>query len=204
MRLLIVLAIFFISFSRAFAYYDNWPPFKQGDYRCLNLVPVPDKDIPSFIRDHSDLDEGRNIKFDEVYKGDLTGHGQGDFVVLHTEPSLYLNGVDLYLKTGQGYRMVTYRSVAVAPQDFIVNKDGQPSIVVSSVYWSHGHNYMAYSVYQIQDYTLVNADGKFRGFPKFVFMSNKSNDQDTGRLTQKERLQQTSQKNNSITYEDIQ
>ncbi len=197
------LSLFTFNLSSAFAYYDNWPPFKQGSYRYLDLRPVPDKDIPSFIEDNSDLDEGRDIKFYDIYKGNLNGHGLVDYVVLHTEPSPYLNSVDIYLKKGKGYRKVAYNSCAVDTKDFIVNKDGKPGVIISSVYWSNGHNYMAYSVYQIKECVLVNADGRFKGFPKFVFMTDKYNDHDTGRLTQRERLQQTKVKNNSIHFEDI-
>ena len=202
MRLLIVLVVFFISFSEAFAYYRAWSPFKEGAYRSLDLRPVADKDIPSFIRDHSDLDEDEDIKFDEVYKVSLTGHGQEDFVVLHTEPSLFLNVVDLYLKTGQGFRRISYGSCAVDTRDFIIADDGRPGIVISSVYWSHGHNYMTYSVYQIQGSKLVNADKEF-DLPKFILMTDKPNHRDTRRLTSKERQEHTETMNRSIQYEDL-
>ena len=203
MRLLqIVLVVFFISFSRAFGYYDSWAPFEQGAYRHLDLSPVADRDIPSFIRDHSGLDEGGDVQFNEVYKGDLTGNGQVDFIVLNVEPSPYMNGVDLYLKTGQCYRMVTYRSVAVGLEDFIVGKSGKPAVIISGVYWANSHDYMSYNAFEFQDYKLVNADKEF-GLPKFILMTDKPNHRDTRRLTQKERLQQTNIKNNSISYEDI-
>ena len=67
MKLLqVVLASLLLNYPLAFAYYPAWPPFKQGTYRYLDLKPVSEKDVPSFIKDHSNLDEGKGIPHDRV------------------------------------------------------------------------------------------------------------------------------------------
>ena len=65
------------------------------------------------------------------------------------------------------------------------------------------HPYITYSIYEFKDNKLLNADKKFKGFPKFVWYTPKANDKDTKKLKKKERSSHIAKKNSSIQYQKI-
>jgi hypothetical protein len=192
----------------SFSYYENWPPyfFKQGPFKRLDLKPLPDKDIPSFIKDHSDLESYGVSKFYSVYEIDIDGNGLNDYIVLLCPMgSTLLWAVDIYLQKQKGsHEKISYVSCGAALEDFVdINKDGHYEVIIGSLYEGEKHNYMAYSIHQFKNYRLINADKKFKAFPKFVWMTNKLNEEDTVHLSTKERQKHVAEKDSSIKYENI-
>ena len=144
-----------------------------------------------------------------VYKADLDNNGHDDFIVFYNSRGPGLGGhqdrVEIYLQRNEGgFEKISYDIFDAGIEDFIgPDRDGKYKVIITGFYQGDWHNYFTYDLYEFRAYQLVNADGEIGGFPKFVQFTDKPNDQDTGRLTQKERLQQTRQKNDSIFYEDV-
>ena len=146
-----------------------------------------------------------------VYRADLDGDGDGltDFVVFNWYGGcgIEMNSfrVDIFLKkkTG-GYREISYDTLSSGLEDFVdMNKDGKYEVIITDIYSGQKHTYFSYNIYEFEDYRLVNADKKFKGFPKFIWDTDKPNDKDTTHLTRWERLLHTKAKDGSICYEDI-
>lgn len=144
-----------------------------------------------------------------VYRADLDGNGLKDFIVLYTSYGCGLAAlsgmIEIYLKTNEGaYRKISYEALGFGIEDFVdMNNDGKCEVIIPDFYYGGGHNYFTYSIYEFNDFKLVNADSKFKGFPKFVWYTHKPNDKDTGHLSREERAAQVSEKNNSIEYSDV-
>ena len=192
----------------SFSYYENWPPysFKQGPFKHLDLKSLPDKDIPSFIEDHSDLESYGDSEFYKVYKIDIDGNGLDDYIVLLCPMgSTFLWASDVYLQKQKGrYEKISYVSCGVGLEDFVdINKDGRYEVIIGSLYEGEKHNYITYNIYEFKNYKLINVDKKFKGFSKFVWMTNRPNDKDTVHLSTKERRKHVANKDYSIKYESI-
>ena len=144
-----------------------------------------------------------------VFQADLDNDGRNDFIVIYASRAPGLGGcqnrVEIYLtKQSGGFGKISYYAFDAGIEDFIgPDKEGRYKVIITGFYQGGRHNYFTYNVYEFKGYRLVNADAKVKGFPKFVWYSNKPNDKNAGRLTQKERLQHTKEKGSSIHYEDI-
>lgn len=117
-----------------------------------------------------------------------------------------LNEIHIYLKKPEGgYQEISYvKDAGSGIEDVVdINNDGKWEVILTDLYGAKSHNYFSYSVYEFKDYQLVNADKKFKGFPKFVWFSNKNNDKDTTRLTAQERKKHVEEKNREIQYQVI-
>ena len=196
----------------------NIKPILSGDQSKFNsrgIVAQQDKDS-FFLRD------GRLTLLDlkglsianawgnpvpmELYRVDLDKNGLEDFVVFswyrRTGLASMNYPVDVFLKkSNEAYQRISYDSMNPDIKDFSdLNKDGKSEVIITGYYLGPKHNYFTYNVYEFQDFKLNNADQKFKGFPKFVWLTNKPNDKDTTHLTQKERKEHAEQTNRSISY----
>ena len=102
-----------------------------------------------------------------------------------------------------GFEKISYYTFDAGIEDFIgPDKNGKYKVIITGFYQGNRHNYISYNIYEIKNYHLINADAKVKGFPKFIWYSNKPNDKDSGSLTQQERHLHAKEKNNSIHYEE--
>jgi hypothetical protein len=144
-----------------------------------------------------------------VYSVDLDKNGLKDFIVIYNYRGVGLEGyhdkVDIFLKRNDGkFQKISYDTMSAGLEDFIdLNKDGEFEIIITDVYSDKKHSYFTYNIYEINSYRLTNADSKFKGFPKFVWMTNKENDKSTTHLTKAEKAMHTNQKNSSIQYSEV-
>ena len=194
----LILVITLSFFQSSFAYYENYPPykFKQGPYESLKMESLSDNEIPLTITNSSDYWPLHNF-----YKVDIDSNGLEDFIVLSFSGTGTLIGyVEIYLQEKGGYyQRISYEGSGIGTEDFVdLNKDGKTEVIITGVYQAHMHTYLSYDVYEFKNYRLVNADHKFKDFPKFVWMTYKSNDQDTTHLGVKEKRRHIKQKNGSI------
>ncbi len=142
----------------------------------------------------------------EVYRVDLDQNGLEDFVVFSWRGGVGLASmnyrVDLFLKKSkEAYQRISYDTLNPDIKDFSnLNKDGKSEVIITGYYQGSKHNYFTYNVYEFNNFKLKNADQKFKGFPKFVWLTNKPNDKDTMHLTQKERKIYAEKMNQSIFY----
>lgn len=144
-----------------------------------------------------------------VYGADLDGNGLRDFIIYYWwgAPGINLSliRVEIYLKKERGgYRKIYYDSNSPGLEDFTdLDNDGKYEVIITDYYCGKKHTYYSYSIYEFKGCELVNADNKFKGFPKFIWYTYKPNDKDTKHLTKKERLLHTKGKDSYIWYEDI-
>ena len=144
-----------------------------------------------------------------VFQADLDNNGLDDFIVLYSYrgPGLgsHQDRVEIYLrKSKDEFEKISYDAFDAGSEDFIgPDGEGKYKIIITGFYQGHRHNYVTYDLFEFKDSRLVNADAKVKGFEKFVPYTFKVNDQDTTRLTPKERLLHTQEKDRSISYEEI-
>ncbi|MBF0569840.1 MAG: hypothetical protein HQL18_03600 [Candidatus Omnitrophica bacterium] len=186
----------------AMAYYKNNPPnsFKKGPFHHVSAEAMAEKDVPSFIKKSPDFSR-------QVYSLDVDGNGTRDYVVfvLHGKDTL-LSEIHIYLgKPDGGYRKISFvDDIAAGIEDIVdIKGNGKWEVILGDIYTSKKQKYLSYSVYQFKNERLVNADKRFKGFPKFVWFTRKNNDKDTIHVTAKERKRHVCQKNAKILYEDI-
>jgi len=173
-----------------------------------------------FLQDGATVLADRHIDYSpvpfEIYHLDINGDGLKDFIVLMTYMangiSFLHERVELFLKKKEGgYRQIAYDAVSVSIEDFVdLDNDGKLEVIFTGFYGQGGtkqdsrtHNYFSYNVYEFDGYRLKNADGKYKGFPKFVWFTHKSNDKDSGQVTLKERQQHLREKEKGLVYKDI-
>jgi hypothetical protein len=136
-----------------------------------------------------------SIAIPALHRVDLDKNGQDDYIAISWGGGAGLGAlvqlVDLFLGRNDGqFDVVSFESFAGGLEDFVdLDGDGRYEVLVTAVYWGKQHNYFVYCVYQIKDGQLVNANARFKGFPKFVWYTHKRNDQDTAHLTPAERNQ---------------
>ena len=217
----------------SFGYWSNYPPhrFKDGPPAHLNVIPLVDGEGDYKSRDASivvHLKERKPFEVEfslkvgkatlvasdqhmewfpsAVFQADLDGNGLDDFIVFYNSRGPGLGGhqdrVEIYLrKDSGGFEKISYDTFDAGIEDFIgPDKEGRYKVIIMGFYEGNDrHNYFTYNVYEFRDYRLVNADAKV----KFVRYTYKNNDQDAERVTQKERLLHTKEKNGSIHYENM-
>ncbi|MBU2035786.1 MAG: hypothetical protein KKA59_08445 [Candidatus Omnitrophica bacterium] len=144
-----------------------------------------------------------------VYKIDLDRNGLEDFIILYSYRGSGLaaseDRMEIYLKKNdKEYQKISYDTMSAMIEDFVdLNTDGKYEAIITNFYSGLKHNYFTYNIYEIKDSGLFNADSKFKGFPKFVWITDKPNDKDTTHLTKEERIDHTEKKDKSISYEII-
>lgn len=139
-----------------------------------------------------------------VWSVDLDNNGLKDFVVFNWYGGcgLAFNAfrVDIFLKKQDGaYSKVSYDTDGPGLEDFVdLNNDGQNEVIIGSICSECGHTYFTYNIYEFKDYKLINADTKFKGFPKFVWHTYKPNDKNSKQLSKDQRDKITNEKNSMI------
>ena len=197
----IVVCFCIFGICSVFGYDETHPSFKfkDGPLHYVNFKELADQNIPAFI----EKDEGP-VAATKVYKFDIDGNGTQDYIVfLWGGGSPLMNMVQIYLNRKEGgYQKITLPEDAYSGiEDVVSIKDnGKYQIIYCDLYGAGKHDYITYSIYEFKNYRLVNADKKYKGFPKFVWFTNKNNDQDTVHLTAQEREQCVKEKDNSIVY----
>lgn len=229
-QLIVAWVILFCGFSTVLAYMENYPPhkFKDGPFNHLEAESLVDygkseyksKDGRLLARlEESDfvLQEGKTVLARKqnrecpcpyaVYWADVDKNGLKDFLIFYYYGASSLAGgsVELFLnKDGKSYQKIIYETIRADLGDFVdFNKDGKYEIIITDIYGGSKHNYITYNAYEIKDYKLVNANAKLKGFPKFVWITDKPNDKDTVHLTEEQRSEHAKEKERSIKYEFI-
>ena len=202
-QLIVIGVMSFFWIASALAYYENYPPYKfnQASYKQLDIEPITEADYPEFIRKNYD-----KSLLPQVYRFDIDGNGLQDFIVLlQIGLNTLLRGTDIYLQKKEGgYQKISFEGSGNGIEDFMdINRDGKYELIVTGMCSGKQHNYFTYSIYEFKDYKLVNADLKFKKFPKFIWITYKPNDKDTTYLTKEERARHVEEKNRSIKYEVI-
>jgi len=212
--------------SIASAYMDNYPPykFKDGPYKHLETDAFIDYDTPEYrskdgrvviklekpfgliIQDGTLVlakvkENGDPLPY-AVYWGDVDNNGFKDFLAFyHWGASSFAGGRgEIYLnKDGKSYQKIVYETIRGGLEDFVdIDKDGKYEVIITDVYAGAKHNYFTYNIYEIKGYNLANANARFNGFPKFVWITNKPNDKDTTHLTKEEREKYVGEINDGI------
>lgn len=144
-----------------------------------------------------------------LYSTDLDNNGQEDFIVFSNYRGCGLasqqDAVEIFLKKESGsYEKISYDTMCSGLENFIdLDKNGRYEVIITDLYSGDKHSYFTYNIYEFKDYKLANVDTKFKGFPKFIWYTDKPNDKDTTHLIAKERMAHVKQKNNAIKYEEI-
>ncbi|MFA5115720.1 MAG: hypothetical protein WC486_00360 [Candidatus Omnitrophota bacterium] len=188
--------------------------YKSEDGSVVARLMATDISLDFLVREGGYVLTRKNVQelpfpVGAVYWADLEGNGLKDFIIFYwwQAPGIMfpLCRVEIFLKkeTG-GYRKIYYDTLSPGLEDFAdLDNDGKYEVIITDIYERGRHNYYSYSIYEFKGYELVNADNKFRGFPKFVWYTHNPNDKDTGHLTRQERLLHTKEKDAMIWYENI-
>jgi len=192
------------------AYY-NTPEFRSKDGRIVIKFEEPFGLTRLTIQDGKlalvKVKENGGPLPHAAYQVDVDNNGFKDFLVFYHWGASSLAGdqAEVFLnKDGKSYQKITYETIRSGLEDFVdLNQDGKYEVIITGVYAGKKHNYFTYNIYEIKNYKLVNADAKFKGLPKFIWMTNKPNDRDTVHLTKGQRDADAEQKSRSIKYEEI-
>jgi len=199
------LMVILFCFS-VYAYDDAHPPylFKNEPFRSIPAKELLNKDIPEGIKQEIGAE---SLNF-EVYQTNLIGNGNQDFVaIVHPGASPLIDEIHVYLKKPRsGYREISFSEDPSANIKDVVDikHNGKWEVILADLFLSGKHSYMAYSIYEFKNYRLVNADRKYKGFPKFIWFTDKKNDKNAIQLTPKERQRDVEDKNKAIEYREVQ
>jgi len=144
------------------------------------------------------------------YKADIDKNGFDDYIVISIDVGNGLLGfafgkIYIFLAKPDGnYQTIYFDSVYPSEKDFIdMDKDGISEIIIGGYENIGKHAYWTYNIYEIKSYKLVNANAKFKGFPKFIWFTDKPNDKDTGHLTQEVRSKYMGKADSKIKYGEL-
>ena len=203
MRSIFILILFLLPSIRAYAYYESYPPYKFGEtpYKQLAIEPFEAKgDHPSFLWKYDGL------LLPKVFQFDIDRNGLQDYIVLlQIGVNTFLRGTDIYLQKQKGrYQKISFEGTDNAIGDFVdINQDGRYEVIITSMCSNKEHNFFTYNIYEFHNYKLVNADKKYKGFPKFIWFTYKPNDKDTTLLSKEEKQKHIDEKNASIQYSTV-
>ena len=144
----------------------------------------------------------------QMYHVDLDKNGFKDFLVIYSfmGNTLYAEygKIILYLKTAPNeYKTISYMTFSIDIEDVVdLNSDGEYEFIITEIsegtYKGKNHNYFTYSIYELVDYKLVNANAKYKAFPKFVWYTDKPNDKNTIHLSEAVRAKYIKEIDDSI------
>jgi len=130
----------------------------------------------------------------EVFYADLDGNGLNDIII---HPEFWGSGLGSFYKTttilfqakpGQ-FQRLDFTSFNFDPRDLVDLKgDGKYELLIMQL--ADGlakHNFWTYTPYRIENFNLVMDKKSFIGFPKFIFFTNKPNNQATNMLSQQQK-----------------
>ncbi len=141
-----------------------------------------------------------------IYEADIDANGLNDCIIFSSYQgnglAAYNDRVEIFLQyPNDKYIGIQYDTLSAGLEDFVdLDHDGDFEIIITGFYSGKEHNYFTYSVYELVEGRLVNADSKYMGFPKFVWYTYKPNDKDTSHLSNEERQECVKIKNDSIRY----
>ena len=134
-----------------------------------------------------------------AYMADVNSDGISDFIVLtHNYSNSWVTAddyVEIFLgdKTGE-FESIMYWTKSADVKDFVdLNNDGKYAIlrclqdVVDDESRPAPRTYWHYNLYEIKRDKLVNISSPANGFPKFIWFTNKPNDNETTLLTKDQR-----------------
>ena len=153
--------------------------YKSEDGNVIARLKDTDSGIDFLLKEGKYVLVSDNIKEAptpySVYRADLDGNGLKDFIIFNWYGGcgIAMNSfrVDIFLKkkTG-GYREISYDTLSSGLEDFVdMNKNCKYEVIITDIYSGQKHTYFSYDIYEFENYKLVNADKKFKGFPKFVW-----------------------------------
>ena len=228
-QFIVAWGVLFSWLSIATASMENYPPykFKDGYFKHLETDAFVDYDTPEYRSQDGrvviklekpfglTIQDGKlvlvNVKENgdplpyAVYWVDVDKNGFKDFIVFYEWGGSSLAGGqgEVYLnKDGKSYQKITYETIRGGLEDFVdIDKDGKYEVIITGVYAGEKHNYFTYNIYEFKGYNLVNANARFNGFPKFVWMTNKPNDKDTVHISKEQRAKSVSETDSSIKYD---
>ena len=187
--------------------------YKTNDGKIIVRLEETSDSLSLFVQDEGKVIAEMSEKVPPipyaVYRYDLDLNGLNDYLIFYNYRGCGLgvlnDKVEIYLKQdNHSYQKISYDTISSGLEDFVdVNKDGKYEVIITGFYWGTKHNYFTYNIYEIFNGKLVNADIKFKGFPKFIWFTHKSNDKDTKHLTPEERAGHMDKKDNSVNYEII-
>jgi len=141
-----------------------------------------------------------------VYQVDVDKNGLEDIIILYNYRGCGLGAhsdrLEVFLKkSDEEYSKIAFDGWSMGLEDFVdLDGDGKYELIITGFHEGQKHNYFTYSIYEFNDGKLKNADSKFDGFPKFVWITYKPNDKNTVHLTTEEKQSHVSEKNESISY----
>jgi hypothetical protein len=144
-----------------------------------------------------------------VYWADLDKNGLNDFIVFYSYRtmgySFMCEAVEIFLKKKEGgYQKISYDGTSFGLEDFVdLDNDGKNEVIITDTYSGDKHTYFVYNIYEFKNYKLLNANAKFKGFPKFIWFTYNANDKDTTHLTKQERFRHIEEINRRIRYQEI-
>jgi hypothetical protein len=196
-QLIVAWALLFYYVTSASAYVDNYPPYKFKDgapkHIEAKLIFTPDERYSQPLSQIYRVNLDGNEMYDNILFSNEGGNGLG---------ALIFKVVILLKKRDRSVEKISYETMANDPiKEFIdLNNDGRSEVIITGIYYGDKHNYFTYDIYELKDYRLVNANSKFKGFPKFVWITYKPNDKDTTHLTEDQRMALSKEKDGSIKY----
>lgn len=133
-----------------------------------------------------------------AYMLDINSDGIQDFTVFsHNHSNSWItadDNVEIYLGDQAGeFKVITYKTKNADIEDFVdLNNDGKYKILrclqeVVGIRPAALHTYWHYNIYEINHSELVNINAPGNGFPKFIWFTEKPNDEETNRLTTDQR-----------------
>lgn len=128
-----------------------------------------------------------------VYYADLDNNKLKDIVIFSDYRSCglgYKHRVDILFQVRRHtFSHIHYDTMSASLKDFVdINRDGVYEIIYTDFYDGQRHNYFVYSIYEIRDAKLYNANKKYSpAFPKFIWFTYKPNDKQSTRITREEK-----------------
>jgi len=144
-----------------------------------------------------------------VYRVDLDKNGLMDFIVFSSNRGCGLASqlvvVDIFLKKDdKTYQNINYEGFGSGLEDFVdLDQDGKYEIIIMDMYSSEKHNYFSYNIYELKNSKLINANSKFKKFPKFIWYTEDKNDKDTTHLTLEEKTKHIVKVDSKIQYKIV-
>jgi hypothetical protein len=187
--------------------------YKSKDSKIAVRLKETSDTLDFVVQDEGKVLVKMNVKDtplpDSVYQYDIDGNGLKDFIVFYSYRgcglAAFYNKVEIYLKqNNRNYQKIYFDTMCSGLDDFVdLSNDGEYKLIITGFYGGKKHNYFTYNIYEFSGGKLVNADAKVKGFPKFIWYTNKRNDKDTKHVSPEERTKHTEGKNNSIEYEIV-
>ena len=186
---------------------------KKGSFELIKTDPEKYFGIDSLvikINNKTILNDKVHWHVTGFYKADIDKNGFDDYIVISNSVGNGLLGFafgKIYIFLGKpdgDYQTIYFELVYPSEKDFIdMDKDGRSEIIIGGYENIGEHAYWTYNIYEIKNYKLVNANTKFKGFPKFIWFTYKNNDNDTSHLTPQQRDAIVNKTDASIKYGEI-